>query len=325
MKKNPDRLKRTDKLPIRKALYWILFSTLLISGTAGFGIFYYQHIRSLRAQDSKYNIVAIVQTTTSKQLLKTAYFTELLNLSVDRPGNLYRFSAKEATRKLLDSPLIKSAQVKKIKPGMLHIDYLPREPIAFLIDYTNTAIDDEAYPFPFHPFFTPKRLPEIYLGLSTINSEEQTLVEWNGWGIPIAGIRIKLALTILNEIAVIKHQTRTHANWHVQRIDVSNAYAPSYGHRQIVLVIEEYLDREIKGQPTLFIFPRILRLNTANYKASLENYFAMREKFQNIQESKLTKVPQANETAVLRAPTTIVDLRLTQLAYIEEEGKKAQK
>lgn len=307
--KNTFLHQKSERISFKKALLWIMFSILLISGPATLGLFYYQHVRSLRIHDDKYKIIAIVQTTTGKSPLKTPYFTELLDLAVDRPINLYRFSAKEGTRRILASPLIKYAQIKKIKPGTLHIDYTSREPIAFLEDYTNTALDAEGYPFPFKPFYTPKKLPLIYLGASY--PLEGTAPDWNGWGSPIQGKRVQLALSILNYLL----NNGCCELQQVHRLDVSRAYASSYGQREIVLEIEEQIEKEEQGRISLVISPHILRLNAENYQDSFTNYIDLRPYL----EKKAAPFLKLDQT--IRAPATTIDLRIPQLAYISPTPK----
>ncbi len=41
-----------------------------------------------------------------------------------------------------------------------------RTPYAYIGEFANTAIDKEGYLFPFRPFFTPKNLPILYIGLN---------------------------------------------------------------------------------------------------------------------------------------------------------------
>ena len=92
------------------------------------------------------------------------------------------------------SPLIKKASIKKIPPGTLYIEYQMRVPLAYLGDYTNTALDEEGYLFPFSPFFTPKKLPIIYLGLQQDDAQ---------WGMTLKqDQRLQLAFDLLKKHGV---------------------------------------------------------------------------------------------------------------------------
>lgn len=298
------RWQSKDKVPFNEALFWILLSTLLVSGTAAIGLLYYQYIKEKQAIDDSYRIVAIMQTVPENEGLKTVYLAELMDLSVDKPINLYRFNTKEACRKLLSSPLIKQARVKKIRPGTIYVDYALRNPIAFLIDYSNTVMDGERYLFPYKPFFTPKRLPEIYLGLPL------PIDRSNGgpWDVPLEGQQVELALSLLNYLQG-KFCSDT---CQVKRIDVSKAYAPSCGQRQIILTLEDQVERSINGKTTRYLFHRIVRLNTENYLQGLANYAVLQKYLLQQEISKL----QPSDKAVVKQPLKILDFRLSQLAFI---------
>lgn len=292
-----------DKLPLKVALFWILLSVLLISGTATLGLLYYQYIKELHAQDEAYRIVAIVQTTTEPEALKTVYLAELLDISVDKPTNLYRFNSKEATRKLLGSPLIKDAQVKKIRPGTLYIDYVMRKPIAFLADFTNTAIDSEGYLFPYKPFFTPKKLPEIYLGISSMEQSQK-----GPWGICVQGKQVKLALSLLQHL----NKTYCSDKCYVTRIDVSKANALSCGQREIVAILEVKQVQELNSKFIENKITYLLRLNSETYSQGLANFALLQQHL--FQKELLEKNPSADQNFNKK----VIDLRLPQLAFIQE-------
>lgn len=269
-----------DKVPFSQALLWILLSTLLISGSAFMGWLYYLQARERRLHDEQYRIVAIIQKSPQKEELKTMYLAELLDLSIDRPANLYRFNCAEGEQKLLASPLIKSAVIKKIRPGTLFIDYQMRVPAAYLGNRRNTAIDEEGSLFPFRPFFTPKILPSIYLGLD----EEEVQ-----WGKNLGNRNdFKLAMNVLKKLELLRSQSVV-----VNRIDVSQAFADSFGKRQVVVVLEE---KAGSSRQTY------LRLNPDQVTQNLKNYETLRA----YEGSKNYKV-------------RIVDLRIPHLAFIREE------
>jgi hypothetical protein len=271
-----------SQIPLKKALLWILLSTVLISGSALALVVYTSHIQRQRLSESQFNIVAIVQTTPDKERLKNFYLAELLNLSIDKPTNLFALSVHEAKNALLASSVISSASVKKIKPGTIFIDYSLRKPMAHLLDYENTLVDGEGVPFPFKPFFTPKIIPEIYLGL---------MDEPFTWGEPIKGIKIKLALYLIQLLS----QSCCGKNFQLKRVDVSHVLADSNGQRQIIVTIE---DRQEQGRSR----QQILRLSMNNYRQELANYLVLRDKI-------LKSYSQQDESVIL-------DLRIPELAYM---------
>jgi hypothetical protein len=290
------------RLSFSQVCLWLFLSMLCTGTTATVGWLYFQHIKQLRYQDDQYRIIALVQTGPEKEALKTVFLEELLDLSVDKPANLFRFNTQAAERKLLECPLIKKAVVKKIKPGTLYIDYSIRQPIAFLADYSNTAIDAEGVLIPFTPFFTPKKIPEITLGVA--------LPEGEVWGTQMSGRGIKLAFDLLEQVnSLCCSQTS-----YLRKVDVNKAFADSYGQRQLVVVIEDWFEKEQEGRSVLCIFPRILRLSTANYLQELKDYLVLRDQ---LQQQELQQVVDSTNDLV-RADPMIIDMRIAQIAFLKE-------
>lgn len=289
---------RHPTIPLGRAVVWIFLSVLMVSGLAWMGWLYYLHLKELRYQDKQYAITAIVQTTSQSEGLNTGYFAELLGLSVDRPSNLYQFDTKEGTQTLLACPLIKKAVIKKILPQTLYIDYLMRTPAAYVGDYTNTALDREGILFPFNPFYTPKRIPILFLGLQDVEK---------GWGDSLEGHEgLKLAFEMMDFMRTIKG-LETVA---LKKIDVSQAFAESYGQRQIILLVEESLDIIKEGKPAIVLKPVFLRLNVDEYQKCLMSYSHLRSYLR-------TQVEESIDTNKQTLEPAIVDLRIRQLAFLK--------
>ena len=249
------------------------------------GWLYYLQARERRLHDDQYRIVAIIQKNPQKEELKTMYLAELLDLSIDRPVNLYGFNGAEGEQKLLASSLIKNAVIKKISPGTLFIDYQMRAPAAYLGNYRNTALDEEGFLFPFRPFFTPKMLPSIYLGL---DEGEET-----HWGMNLGSRNdFKLAFNVLKRLEPLRRQ-----NLVINRIDVSQAFADSFGKRQIVVVLEEKEGLAGSNQENGLIY---LRLDPDQYAQNLKNYETLRGTEERSKNDKMR----------------IIDLRVPHLAFI---------
>ena len=150
------------KLSGVQALSWIVGSSIVFSIGAHKGIKYWF---SQKKEAATPNVVEyIVQTGPCKEALDSEYLIEVLDLSVDKPALFKTFDTKAAEDKLYADSLIEQVAVKKIKPNMVYIDYTLRKPIAKASDFYNAALDKEGVLFPIHPFFSPKKLPEIYLG-----------------------------------------------------------------------------------------------------------------------------------------------------------------
>lgn len=271
------------------------------------GMSYYRFIQYRYCNDNAYRIVAIIQSCSQAEPLKTSFLAEHLNLSYNRPKNLYAFNLKEAQNRFLSLPMVKEGEIKKIPPGTLYINYSLRKPIAYLADLTNTVIDSEGYPFPLKPFFTPKTLPEIYLGL--YGEADQEILD-HVWGKPIKHSNWQLALNLYDYL----HQHYCSPQTSLKRIDVSCYHALSSGQRQIVVVFEEQLEKEIEGKMVLLIYPEILRLDVHDYKQGLANYSVLKQQL-------FREAPVLNNQRIIRQPTTTIDLRLSQLAFIKQENR----
>lgn len=278
-----------NKIALNKAILWILVSTLFISGSAFMGWLYYLHVRERRFNDDQYRIVALVQSSSHADHLKTVYLAEILELSVDRPINLYQFNAKESAQTLLNNPLIKAAEIKKLLPGTLYIRYQMRTPCAYIGDFTNTVIDEEKYLFPFRPFFTPKRLPTLYLGL---NKEECQ------WGSHLKHLSsIKLAFDLLSQFERLQQD-----QFFLKQVDVSQAFADSYGQRQIIMELEEnHAQASSEGAP-LVVF---LRLSLDHAQQDLMNFYTLQKTFF-----------EKKKEARLKKESVIFDFRIPHLAFI---------
>lgn len=238
------------KISLKKALGWIFLNVFLVSGTAWIGFGVYVYLWKARSFDSRYHIAAIIQTGPEKEALKTSYLLELLGISKHSPQNLYRFDLKSGAEKLALSPLIEEASLKRIPPNTLYIDYSVRKPIAFLGDVTNTAIDKMGVLLPFHPFFSPKKLPIFILGV-----KKEDLI----WGKKIENGKFFLAFQVLkgleSKMSLLK----------AVKIDVSKAEAKSLGQRQIVAVVKS-LERGVENT---------LILNAERWLDGIDRYNAL--------------------------------------------------
>ena len=255
------------KLSLVQSLMWIVGSTLFITGGTHKTLKWYQNKHKSTSHDY---LCRIVQTGPQREALKTTYLAELMRISADRPVTVSSFDLMAAQKRLLYSPVIKEAKVKLIEPDTIYVDYTVRQPLAWLYDFENIALDEEGVPFPVSPFFSPKKLPEVYLGIRNFY-----------WNRPLKERNAQLALTIL--------QLLSRLSLNVKRLDVSKAFLPSLGRREVVLVLDE------QG------FTKALRLTPKNFAQEMGNYLELR--------TKLPPKPQ------------IIDLRIPQLAFIEERKR----
>lgn len=212
-------MRLNKRLTYTQAALFILASVFCISIPAWSAWLIYCKFFDVRATNPFYNITAIVQTGPGHQTLSASYLAELLDLSQDKPKNIYQINLKEEQEKLKASPIIKSAILKRIPPSTLYIDYTLREPIAYLADVSNTVIDEEGVVFPLKPFFSPKKLPSIYLGI------DQELV----WGNKLESERLAVAMKILEQFSHLE----------ILSIDVANLFAESLGKQQVVVSLSK--------------------------------------------------------------------------------------
>lgn len=125
-------------------------------------LFYFSLSYFEKREVPKTPIKVIAQTGPLKEGLKTDYLAELLDLFSDHPKCL---EIEEVEMRLLKSPMIREVSASYLNPETLYIDYTLRTPCFILLDIENRALDEEGVAIPLTPHFTPKKLPELYLGL----------------------------------------------------------------------------------------------------------------------------------------------------------------
>lgn len=296
----------------RQAWACLVGSTLamLLLCLGGYSLF--RQWQMHRLSDEQYKIVAIVQTGPEREALQTAFLAELLDLSADQSISLYAFDVSRAERALLACPLISEAKIKRVPPGILYIDYTIRKPVAQLADYQNCGLDKEGFFFPLAPFYSPKNLPEIYLGLPPFDVHDAQHGRTGGvWAISPQDKYLILALDILRML----RDTPWREGMRLKRIDVSNAFAPSAGQREIVLLTEDELIFRENEIETVCFFPRILRLPAKNYSQQLSNFLTLRRQMLEDYRRQIKK-SQFAASPVQFAPR-IVDLRIPKLAFVQ--------
>ena len=282
---------------VKRAIAYLISSTLvtLIVSLTGF-VLWKKHQKG-RLQSEAYRITAIIQTGLEKDALPTAYLAEILGLSVDKPTQLYALNVKKAEALLLSSPLIANAKIKRMPPSTLYIDYEVRRPVCSLADFQNIALDREGHLFPITPFLSPKKLPEIYLGLTS----------WPGWHLKSPGLT--LALEILRFLETVPWTE----GLRIQRIDVSNAFASSLGTREVVLTTEEEVSFTKEDGEIVCYFPKILRLAPKDYETQLNHFFTLRRAMIKDYKNQLTALKTGGKFA-----PRIIDLRIPHLAFVEK-------
>ncbi len=241
----------------KKASLFIFTSLFFISGPILLTFLYYQSQRALKLKDPSFVIKEVKVHTTKRDSLPNDYFEELLNLSKDKPTNIATLTPSQAKFKLKKSPVIDTVDVK-IEGNALLIDYQMKNPLCILIDYENTLIDTKGVIFPQEPYFSKRRLPELYLGLPPYGEETH-------FGELLVSESRELAFWLLKTVSktLLGEKTR------LIRIDTSKAFAKSLGEQEIVVTLNERLQNK-----TITVF---LRLSPDTIEQGFEHYTILRE------------------------------------------------
>ncbi len=295
--------KPKESIPLSKALYGILASIVVVTGGAALFLLLYHKWQGQKREDPSYFITKIVQTGPEKNALPTEYLAELLRLSKDRPAHLFSFDIKSAEALLTSSPLIKQAKVRLVRPDTVYIDYTARKAVATLYEYPNVAIDEEGHLFPISPFYAPKQLPEIYLGLaSSLASDEKERF----WSSPLQSKEVRLALDLVKKTEHLK----------VRWVDVSKAFLPSLGSREVVILLEEESCLRFNGKEHLCKFPHYVRLRCKQIDQALSNYLELSVTLLAKAKAQLT-LPQ-DAPYLYTLPEQVIDLRVEGMGFIEQ-------
>ncbi len=251
-----------------KPIFFVVLS-IFITTALGFSTFrFYRNFTAKQMVQAKYLITEIIQTGPEREALPTTFLAELMGLSQDEPSNFYSFDENKARQNLLECAVIKSANVKKMKPSTIYVDYEVYKPIALFDDQQNIGLDESGKKFPIAPYFFAKKLPYFLFGQSDVDIN-----------------KFQLGLAILSFF----DKREAFEGVYVKRIDVSNAFHPSFGKREVVITLEQK-DRSC-----------YLRLTPHKFPEELTHFISMNSMWK---EGKTKK--------------SIIDLRLSKVAYIEE-------
>ncbi|MBN4066870.1 FtsQ-type POTRA domain-containing protein [Simkania negevensis] len=296
-------------LPLSKALLYIFLSTACISGVVTLGWLYYLHIIGSRMKSDQYLITTLIQKASTKDSLAAPMLAELLELSYDNPTNIYLFDGDQAQKRLLASPVIAKAVVNEIYPNSVRVDYTLRTPVAYLYDWSNTALDENGVAFPVEPFYELQTLPEIILGLPHEKVEGYGEVPW---GRVYGGEKGLLALELLKELRGRFDPKAAR----VKFVDVSRVDHEQYGTREIVVGLEESLRGVYQDDSLFLIVSRTLRLPVKEYKKAIENYVELKKHLDKKNRSTTIMVPE--NRSVRPSAETIIDLRIPEQAFTQE-------
>jgi hypothetical protein len=229
-----------------------------------------------------------------------------MQISPSSPPSLSTYCLSTAHQRLLTSPLIQEAKLKKIYPDTLYVDYTIRHPVMTLMDYENVGLDKDGYLIPLAPFSTSQHLPKLYLGLPPFDQQNPDWLKRCGgkWHHPICPSLQSRAVELLK----LNQDLLAQSSVHVKIIDLSQALAPTLGQREIVLSIEE----TILWHGVELTFPRVLRMSTKNLKEQLEHFLWLKEAmWQDYQ----TQLPPNIQPTIFTP--RVIDLRIPKVAFVE--------
>lgn len=272
------------KIPVKRAIIFLLLSLVLTTFIFFATRFFLCYLTERNENDPRYSIKVLAQSCTTDEPLRFAHLAEMLELSIDKPINLYAVRKQDLEKRLLSYPIVQSASVRFIEPCIVYVDYSLRKPVAMLADFENVGIDAEGHLFHIVPFITPKKLPEIYFG--------------NLWGSNERKMLLERAFDLLECIQKKEYST---AAMHVSYIDMQKAQATT-ADREIIL--------ELIGKRKY-----LLRLQSEGYEDGLNRFFTL---IQHRMEALLAKEVIKPPSVIPWDDTEqiVVDLRLPKLAYI---------
>lgn len=278
---------------IKQALGVIGVVTLSVFAIVFGGFAFQKWQKTEKAKLSGYSILGIVQSTKSPDMLKTQQLAEFLGLSNDLPQNLYAFDQKWAYRVLQSLPFMKNVSISALPPSLVSIDYTMRAPKWLLADYENIAVDEEGYIFPITPFYTPKKLPHIQLGLPPFLGSSDLQGRVGGaWNKPLQGHHFTLAKKVL------QLEKSFPAHFEIVKVDVQRAFYASKDSEIVIKLKETKFD----GFEKVTLQEYLLRLPQEKYEEALERFFAHIDTYQKLRGSYHLQ---------------IVDLRLDRIALVK--------
>lgn len=114
----------------------------------------------------------------AEEVLRPEIVAEWLDLSRDKPVNLYAINLKKAQKLLERKFMVKQAKLGRQPPSTLVVNVEMRSPVALVGERSNIAIDEEGQVFPLIPFYTPKKLPKLFTGKRENFKIAQRVLKW---------------------------------------------------------------------------------------------------------------------------------------------------
>lgn len=190
-------------------------------------------------------LTTLIQKTPTRQTLSPRFFSNYLRLNpYGKNLAINRLDIDKINKKLKAFPIFKSIDAEMTKEGALQINYFLRNPEYQLKDYTNCGIDDEGFLMPLTPFYTPKKLTQVFLGLDKLDFSK--------------AYQVSLANEVIHFFRLNQLDQLT-----VTMIDLSKMKAVIKSHQEVIVTIE-FLDKK-----------HYLRLHPQNINKGLTRYVSL--------------------------------------------------
>lgn len=215
------------QVSMTRALFFGAVITLAVASCASFYLFGTRLWFKWHASHAKYELKYVEQRPLGPDTLQTALLIEMLGLAVDKPGNIYACDLHALAHRLANTPIFTALTLIKQPPHTLIVEYSLRAPIATLADYSNTAIDQEGFLLPLHPYYTLKDLPKIIVEKTP---SRQSSSPWGG-RLPSNTLQLLKRILAATEILNLSPSSLS--------IDLSDFYASPLG--EITLALQSPL------------------------------------------------------------------------------------
>lgn len=248
------------KVPLPRALFYVLLSVVVIWGVLFLSWWCHDFIVKQRMEDERFTVEGVVVCATGPDVLPSWHLTALLGLTTLTPQNLYSYDIAKAENAFALYPACREAQIRRVRPNALYISYEMRKPKFHLVDFENVAIDEDGYPFFLSPIYSPKRLVQLQLGVSSLQAN-----------CALSSDEFYTAKKVLGYLELFLPKSMK-----VVKIDTQKLFAPSRGLREIVAVVENKSHRYY------------LRLPTKEYKKSTRYFAALIPTLEQMKTAEVT-------------------------------------
>lgn len=190
-------------------------------------------------------LTTLIQKTPTIQTLSPRFFSNYLGLNpCGKNIDIRKLDITKINKKLKQFPIFKNIHAEFTKDKELLLSYHLRNPCYLLKDYSNCAIDEEGYVIPLNPYYSPKKLPYLYIGIAELS--------WS------QSYHIDLAHQVVDFF--INHKIDQLS---IAMIDLSRMRSNIKSHHEVIVTVE-FLDKV-----------HYLRLNPANIEKALTRYVSL--------------------------------------------------